>query len=154
MKNLDTRAILNFCLMWVWIFLIEGWGGVQFGILGTAATNRPIVPAPDDYDVGGISGMVIGRGNRSTRRKRGPVPLCQSQNPRAAGTRTWASGVGSQRLTAWATARPCVCETWSCAVRKGHSFSIFEEWVLSRILIADIPKEEELMWGCRKLHKS
>jgi hypothetical protein len=37
-------------------------GGVQLGSLGTAATNRPIVPAPGDYDDGEISGM-IGRGN-------------------------------------------------------------------------------------------
>jgi hypothetical protein len=27
-------------------------GGVQLGPLGTAATNRPIVPAPSDYDDG------------------------------------------------------------------------------------------------------
>jgi hypothetical protein len=38
------------------------------GPLGTAATKRPIVPAPGDYDDGEIVGM-IGRGNRSTRRK-------------------------------------------------------------------------------------
>jgi hypothetical protein len=37
-------------------------GGVQLGPLGTAATNRPIVPALGDYDDGKISGM-IGRGN-------------------------------------------------------------------------------------------
>jgi hypothetical protein len=30
--------------------------------LGTAATNRPIVPAPGDYDDGEIDGM-IGGGN-------------------------------------------------------------------------------------------
>jgi hypothetical protein len=29
-----------------------GGGGVQLGPLGTAATNRPIVPAPGDYDDG------------------------------------------------------------------------------------------------------
>jgi hypothetical protein len=33
------------------IFLLVG-GGVQLGLLGTAATNRPIVPAPGDYDDG------------------------------------------------------------------------------------------------------
>jgi hypothetical protein len=27
-------------------------GGVQLGPLGTAATNRPVVPAPGDYDDG------------------------------------------------------------------------------------------------------
>jgi hypothetical protein len=29
----------------------------------TAATNRPIVPAPDNYDDGEIGGMMIGKGN-------------------------------------------------------------------------------------------
>jgi hypothetical protein len=40
-------------------------GGVQLGPLCTAATNRPIVPAPGDYDDGEIGGMMIGRENRS-----------------------------------------------------------------------------------------
>jgi hypothetical protein len=79
-------------------------GGVQLGPLGTAATNRPIVPAPGDYDDGEIGGM-IGRGNRSTRRKPAPVLLCPPQTPHAARTRTRAAAVGSQRLTASATAR-------------------------------------------------
>jgi hypothetical protein len=46
------------------------------GPLGTAATNRPIVPAPADYDDGEIGGL-IGRGNRSTRREPAPMPLCR-----------------------------------------------------------------------------
>jgi hypothetical protein len=49
------------------------------GPLGTAATNRPIVPAPGDYDDGQIGRMMIDRGNRSTRRKPAPVPLCPPQ---------------------------------------------------------------------------
>jgi hypothetical protein len=40
-------------------------GGVQLGPLGTAATSRPIVPAPGDYDDGEVGGMMIGKGNRS-----------------------------------------------------------------------------------------
>jgi hypothetical protein len=56
-------------------------GGVQLGSLSTAATNRPIVPTPGDYDDGEIGGMMIGRGNRSTRRKPAPVPLCPPQTP-------------------------------------------------------------------------
>jgi hypothetical protein len=64
-------------------------GGVQLGPLGTGATNRPIVPAPGDYDDGEIDGM-IGRGEPA------PVPLCP---PHAARTRTRAAAVGSQRLT-------------------------------------------------------
>jgi hypothetical protein len=74
-------------------------GGVQLGPLGTAVSNRPIVPAPGDYDDGEIGGM-IGRGNRSTRRKPAPAPLCPPQIPHAARTRTRAATVESQRLTA------------------------------------------------------
>jgi hypothetical protein len=73
--------------------------GVKLGPLGTAATNRPIVPAPDDYDDGEIGG-IVGRGNRSTRRKPAQVPFCPPQTPHAARTRTRATAVGSQRLTA------------------------------------------------------
>jgi hypothetical protein len=40
------------------------------------------------------------------RGKPAPVPLCPPQTPHAAGTRTRPAAVGSQRLTAWATARP------------------------------------------------
>jgi hypothetical protein len=81
-------------------------GGVQLGPRGTAATNRPIVPAPGDYDDGEIGGMMIGMGNRSTWRKPAPVLLCPPQTPHAAWTRTRAAAVGIQRLTTLATARP------------------------------------------------
>jgi hypothetical protein len=69
------------------------------GPLGTAATNKPIVPAPGHYDDETIGGM-IGRGNRSTERKSASVPLCSPQTVHAARTRTRAAAVGSQRLTA------------------------------------------------------
>jgi hypothetical protein len=72
-------------------------GGVQLVPLGTAATNRPIVPE---------IGEMIGRGNRSTRRKPAPVPLCPPQTPHASQPRTRAAAVRIQRLTARATARP------------------------------------------------
>jgi hypothetical protein len=72
--------------------------GVQLGPLATAATNRPIVPAPGDYDDGEIGGM-IGKGNRSTWRKPALVPLCPLQTPHAARTRTRDDAVGSQQLT-------------------------------------------------------
>jgi hypothetical protein len=73
-------------------------GGVQLGAVGTVVTNKPIVRAPGDYDNGEISGM-IRRGNRSTRRKPAPVPLCPPQTSHAARTRTRAAAVGSQCLT-------------------------------------------------------
>jgi hypothetical protein len=55
----------------------------KLGPLGTAATYRPIVPSPGDYDDGEIGGIMIGRGNRSTRRKPAPVPLGPPQTPHA-----------------------------------------------------------------------
>jgi hypothetical protein len=92
-------------------FLIRIVGsGVPLGPRGTAATDWPIVPAPGDYDVGEFGGMKIGKGNRSTRRKPASEPLCSPQIPldkTRAGNR--AAAVGSQRLTAWAIARPFPC---------------------------------------------
>jgi hypothetical protein len=70
------------------------------GPLGTAATNRPIVLASGDYDDGEIGGiMMIGRGNRGTRRKPAPVPLRPPQTPHTAWGRTQVAAVGSQGLT-------------------------------------------------------
>jgi hypothetical protein len=55
----------------------------------------------DDDDYGAVGRIRIGRGNRSTRRKPAPVPLCPPQIPRdLTRTRTRATAVGSQRLTA------------------------------------------------------
>jgi hypothetical protein len=63
----------------------------------------------DDDDYGAVVGMRIGRGNRSTRRKPAPVPLCPPQIPHdLTWDRTRGAAVGSQRLTAWAMARPCI----------------------------------------------
>jgi hypothetical protein len=64
------------------------------GPLGTAAPNRPIAPAPGDYDDGEIVGMMIGRGNRSTHKNPAPTPLYPLQNPHACpdanlGSRWW-----------------------------------------------------------------
>jgi hypothetical protein len=57
-------------------------GGVKLGPLGTAATNKTVVPAPGDYDDDGeIGGIMIGRGNRSTWRKPALLPLCPPQTP-------------------------------------------------------------------------
>jgi hypothetical protein len=53
------------------------------GTLGTAATTgllyQPRMVGDGDY--GEIGGMKIGRGNRSTRRKRAPTPICPPQIP-------------------------------------------------------------------------
>jgi hypothetical protein len=82
-------------------------GGVQLGPLGTSATDWPTVPAPGYYGNGEFGGMKIGRGNRNTRRKPTPAPLCPPQIPLDQ-TRIWtrAAAVGSRRPAAWAMARP------------------------------------------------
>jgi hypothetical protein len=76
---------------------------VRLNPLGTAATtgllNQPQMI--DDGDCRAICGMKIGRGNRSTRRKPAPAPLCPPHflhDQTRARTRT--AAVGSQRLTA------------------------------------------------------
>jgi hypothetical protein len=55
--------------------------GVRLSPLGTAATTGLLYQPQmiDDGDCGGIGGMKIGRGNRSTRRKPAPAPLCPPQ---------------------------------------------------------------------------
>jgi hypothetical protein len=93
------RAQSLFISFYVYIYIGIVGGGVQLGPLATAATNRPIVPAPGDYDDEEFGG-IIGRGNRSTRRKPAPAPLCPPETPHAVQTRTRAVAVGSQRLTA------------------------------------------------------
>jgi hypothetical protein len=50
------------------------------GILGTAATTG-LPRMIGDGDCREIGGMKIGRGNRSTRRKPAPAPLCPPQIP-------------------------------------------------------------------------
>jgi hypothetical protein len=51
MFRLDRNSLKNLKIG------ILGGGGVQLGPLGSAATNRPIAPAPVDYD-GEIGGMI------------------------------------------------------------------------------------------------
>jgi hypothetical protein len=64
------------------IIIIISW--VRLSPLGSAATTGLLYPPQmiDDGDCGAIGGMKIGRGNRSTRRKLVPVPLCPPQIPR------------------------------------------------------------------------
>jgi hypothetical protein len=53
------------------------------------------------HECGAVGGMRIGRGNRSTRRKLAPVPLCPPQIPHdLPWARPRAATMGSRRLTA------------------------------------------------------
>jgi hypothetical protein len=57
--------------------------GVRLSPLGTAATTGLLYQPRmlDEGDCGAIGRMQIDRGNRSTRRKPAPVPLCLPQIP-------------------------------------------------------------------------
>jgi hypothetical protein len=72
---------------------------VRLSPLGTATTTGLLYQPHmiDDDECGPIGGMKIGKGNRSTRRKPAPAPLCTPQIPH---DQTRATGVGRQRLTA------------------------------------------------------
>jgi hypothetical protein len=66
---------------WCYFFIFYyWWGGTKS--LGTAATSGLAWPQMiDEDDCGAIGGIKIGRGNRSTRRKSVPAPLCSPQIP-------------------------------------------------------------------------
>jgi hypothetical protein len=70
---MQVSLIFLICIMW----------GVESRSTRHCGHQWPIVPAPGDYDDGEIGGM-IGKGNRSTRRKPAPVPLCPPQTPHTA----------------------------------------------------------------------
>jgi hypothetical protein len=84
-------------------------GGVQNGSTRHVGHFWPIVPAPGDCKDGELGGIKIGRGNRSTRRKSAPTPLCPTYIPLdKTRARIGAAAVGNQRLTPWAMARPYI----------------------------------------------
>jgi hypothetical protein len=72
-------------------------GGGRSGSTRHVGHLWTVVPAPGGCEDGEFGGMKIGRGNRSTRRKFAPAPLCIPQIPLE---KTRAAVVGSQRLTA------------------------------------------------------
>jgi hypothetical protein len=67
--------------------------GVGLSPLGTAATSGLLYKPQmtDEDDCGAIGGINIDRGNRSTRRKPAPAPLCPPQIPHDQ-TRAWTPG--------------------------------------------------------------
>jgi hypothetical protein len=96
--NLLTRTGL-------YLLSLVGWDWVHL-------VRRPLIgllyqPQIIDDECGAVGGIRICRGNRSNCRKPAPVPLCPPQIPHdLTRARTRAAAVGSQRLTAWALARP------------------------------------------------
>jgi hypothetical protein len=93
------------------LFFLIRMEGVVYSWVNSA--RRPLTSLmflpPGDYDDGEFGWMKIGKGNRSTRRKPAPAPICPPQMPLdQIMVRTRAAAMGSQRLTAWAMAGPRV----------------------------------------------
>jgi hypothetical protein len=98
-ENMRNQESFIYCyfhgVVWEWVYL------VCRPLIGLLYQTRMI----DEY--GAFCGMRIGRGDRNTRKKPLPVPLCPPQILHdLTWDRTWAAAVGSRRLTAWAMARP------------------------------------------------
>jgi hypothetical protein len=63
MEQLIAIQRFRYSFLLFLIGVVGGGGGVQLGPLGTATTNRPIVPALGDYNDGEIGGKMIGKEN-------------------------------------------------------------------------------------------
>jgi hypothetical protein len=86
-------------------YVLVPWAGERPSPVGTSASNWPIVPDLDD-EYGAFGGMRISEGNRSTRRKPTPVPLCLPQIPHDLTLyQTRAAAVRNRRLTVCAVAQ-------------------------------------------------
>jgi hypothetical protein len=83
---------------WGWVYLVRR--------PLTGLFYHPLM-IDDDDECGTVGGMRISRGNRGTRRKPVPVPLCPPQIPQdLTWARSRAAAEGSRRLTGWTVARP------------------------------------------------
>jgi hypothetical protein len=89
------------CVGWDWDHL------VRRTLISLLYQPQMIDDDDDDDECGGVTGMRIGRGNRSTRRKPTPVPFCPPQIPHnLIWSRMRTLAVGNRQLTAWGTALP------------------------------------------------
>jgi hypothetical protein len=105
--QLETNFIIAGCLETIIeqantsVFILFSWGVVRLSPLGTLATVLLYQPRMIDDECGVAGGIRIGRGNRRTRRKPAPVPLCLPQVPHfLTWARTGAAAMGNRRLTA------------------------------------------------------
>jgi hypothetical protein len=100
-RNVATQLHCQMTIIVLAFFLVS-WCGVRLSPLGKC---RPIVGLLYQSQMivdecGAVGGMRIGRGNRNTREKSAPLPLCL---PRIPYDLTWA-----RTRTAWAMARPVI----------------------------------------------
>jgi hypothetical protein len=83
-KNTICCFVLVKWNVYIWLVFMEVFFFVGWDCpLGTVASSGLLYKPQmiDGGDCGAIAGMKIGRGNRSTRRKTAPAPLCPPQIP-------------------------------------------------------------------------
>jgi hypothetical protein len=104
LRGIDKIVLIYYSIFFLFSLLIE-WGVESSWVHSSLRPQLAYCASPGVFDNGEI-GRMIGRGNRSTRRKPAPVPLCPPQTPHAARMRTRSAAVGRQRLTTSATPLP------------------------------------------------
>jgi hypothetical protein len=107
--NASSRRAVCQSVGTLYFFIIIILSAERLSPLGTAtATGLLYKPQMiDDGDCEAIGGMNIGRGNRSTRRKPAPAPLCPLQIPyEQTCARNPGRRGGKPALAAWAMAQP------------------------------------------------
>jgi hypothetical protein len=131
----------------IWLFFIILLRGVRMSPLHTAATPLGLLCQSQiiDDEYWAVSGMKIGRGDRSTRRKPAPVPFCSPQIPHDL---TRFVAMWSQRLTARAVARPSVLSMalqlfWLYPLNKiwglrNHELQMVTHWLVQLSLLYNI----------------
>jgi hypothetical protein len=106
--NLDAEVaneIKNFELNILIFLSFLGWGETLVHLVRRPLIGLLYQPRILDDECGAVGGIRIGRGNRNTRRKTNPVPLCPPRIPYfLTWARTRAAAVGTWRLIAWAMA--------------------------------------------------
>jgi hypothetical protein len=96
-SNYDSSVVQH---MTYFFFLVFWWVETWVYLVRRPLIDLLYKPWMIDDECGAVGGMRIGRGNRSTRRKPTPVPVCPLQIPHdLTSARSW-------RLSAWAMERP------------------------------------------------
>jgi hypothetical protein len=129
----------SFLSLKVGLFSICSLGYSRTETIIIEATKWPFIPAPI-----GVIGEILGRGYRSTCRKRVRMWLCPPQIPHdLTPARPRAAAVGSWRLTAWAPARYSRLVTLTSFV-----FFMWEMWREQSVSL------NTKRWRCRSRSKA
>jgi hypothetical protein len=128
-------------------FSFLGWGETWVHLVNRPLTGLLYQPRMIDDESGAVGRMEIGWGNRSTRRKPAPLPLCPPQIPHDL---IWAwnraAALGSRRQTAWFMAQPFVYPFNSLRNLVPAAWILFPISLL--LIYASHPYKNVGLWNC------